>query len=95
MSLRKRRRRGAAALPTLWVEMWFAAAETVAWRSLMMFNGTCSPAEYQRMVEEKWVALGQSAVALAAPAGPEAAAMLRPWHRHAAANARRLRRQES
>lgn len=92
MSVRKRRRRAAVELPTLWLELWLAAAETVAWRSLMMLNGTCSPAEYQRMVEEKWVALGQSTVALAAPAGPEAVAVLLPWHRHAAANARRLRR---
>ena len=69
--------------------------ETIIWRGMMMASGTCSPAEYQRMFEEKWTAMAQSgmaAMALAMPGGNDAAAVLAPWHRKAGANARRLRR---
>ncbi|HZB91973.1 MAG TPA: hypothetical protein VE397_11055 [Stellaceae bacterium] len=62
-------------------------------RSSMMAAGSCSPAEYQRMVLEKIEAAQRSALALMRPwwaAGVGAA--LAPWHRKARANARRLRR---
>jgi len=71
-------------------ELMMASWETIARRSLMMVQGTCSPKEYQRMAMEKAAALQQSAIAVMTGRGKRAA--LAPWHKRAAANARRLRR---
>ena len=67
-----------------------ASWETIARRSLMIAQGTCSLAEYQRMAMEKAAALQQSALAVMSGRGEKAA--LAPWHRRATANAKRLRR---
>jgi len=56
----------------------------------MIANGLCTPAEYRRMVIEKAAALQQSATAVVTGRGNKAA--LRPWHKRATTNARRLRR---
>jgi hypothetical protein len=94
MSLR--RRPPAVALPFLLAELTFASWETMMHRSWMMAAGTCSPAEYQRMVLEKMQAAQRSAMVLMQPwTAAGAAAMLAPWHRRARANARRLRRRQS
>jgi len=45
-------------------ELMVASWETIARRSLMMLQGTCSPAEYQRMTTEKVAAIQQSALAV-------------------------------
>ncbi len=59
----------------------------------MMAQGTCSPAEYRRMVREKAQAALYSGLALTASTGPvTAATLLSPWHKRATANAKRLRR---
>jgi hypothetical protein len=71
-------------------ELALASWETIARRTAMIARGACTPAEYQRMVMEKAAALQQSALAVMTGRGEKAA--LRPWHRRAAANARRLRR---
>jgi hypothetical protein len=71
-------------------ELMMASWETIARRSLMMVQGTCSLAEYQRMAIEKAAALQQSALAVMTGRGKKAA--LAPWHKRATANARRLRR---
>jgi hypothetical protein len=71
-------------------ELMMASWETMALRSLMIAQGTCSLAEYQRMATEKATALQQSALAVISGHGEMAA--LAPWHRHATANAKRLRR---
>ena len=85
--LAPRRRRP---LPVMMAELMMASWETIALRSLMMVQGTCSLAEYQLMATEKAAALQQSALAVMSGGGERAA--LAPWHRSATANARRLRR---
>jgi len=71
-------------------ELAMASWETIARRTAMIARGTCSPAEYQRMVMEKAAAFQQSAIAVMTGRGKKAA--LAPWHKRASANARRLRR---
>jgi hypothetical protein len=78
------------ALPLMMAELMMASWETIALRSLMIAQGTCSLAEYQRMAMEKATALQQSALAVMSGRGETAA--LAPWHKHATANAKRLRR---
>jgi hypothetical protein len=78
------------AIPAMMTKLALASAETIFHRSLMMAWGTCSAAEYQRMVTEK-LAAGQSAM-LAALAGRSHAAMLAPYLCRSRANAKRLRR---
>jgi hypothetical protein len=74
-------------------ELAFASWETIARRSLMMALGTCTRAEYSRMVLEKMAASRSMAVELARPwIALEASAVLAPWHSRATSNARRLRR---
>jgi len=71
-------------------EMVMASWETIARRTAMIARGTCTPAEYQRMVLEKTAALQQSAIAMMTGRGKKAA--LASWQKRASANARRLRR---
>jgi hypothetical protein len=56
-----------------------------------MANGTCTFAEYESMLSEKMGALTQSSAALFA--GKEPTDVLRPFHKKATANAKRLRNQ--
>ena len=86
-----RRRRAALPFPFMLAELAFASWETVARRMLMMADGTCSPAEYQRMVFEKAKAAQRSSRA-ASRRSRKPAALLAPWHKGATANAKRLRR---
>ena len=83
-------RRRTHSLPLLMAELAMASWETIARRTAMIARGTCTPAEYQRMVAEKAAALQQSAIAVMTGRGKKA--MLAPWHKRATANARRLRR---
>ena len=57
---------------------------------MMMAKGTCSPAEYRRMVMEKVVAVQHSAANLLMGRGH--AAVLQPFLSRTQANAKRLRR---
>ena len=66
-----------------------ASWETMFHRTALMAQGTCSAAEYQRMVAEKATAMQMSALALMTGAGE--AAVLGPFLTRARANARRLR----
>jgi hypothetical protein len=70
--------------------LMLASWETVLHRSLMMAQGTCSAAEYQRMGLEKAAALQHSMTALLTGRGHAAA--LAPFVTRARANAKRLRR---
>jgi hypothetical protein len=54
-----------------------------------MASGECTTAEYQRMLSEKMRAMQQSGMALVT--GKQAEDVLRPFHKHATANAKRLR----
>jgi hypothetical protein len=59
----------------------------------MMAQGSCSPAEYQRMIAEKAQAAAASTMILMAGGGrAPIAAVLAPWRSRARANAKRLRR---
>jgi hypothetical protein len=72
-------------------ELFCASSATVLYRSWMISQGTCPPAELHRMLQEKMLAAQESGLALAMP-NADVAAVLAPWHRYATANARRLRR---
>jgi hypothetical protein len=88
--MKKRTNTSSFALPIMMTRLTFAAWETVFRRSMMMVQGTCSPAEYQRMAEEKTAAIQQSMTAIMTGRGHEAA--LAPFVTRARANAKRLRR---
>ncbi|HEY2132369.1 MAG TPA: hypothetical protein VGH36_05250 [Acetobacteraceae bacterium] len=77
-------------LPAMMTELSLASWETIYRRSLLMAQGTCSAAEYQRMVIEKAVAAQASAFALMTGRGHAAA--VAPYLVRSRANARRLRR---
>ena len=66
---KRRRRRPAMPLPLMLLELNRASWDVIARRSLMMARGTCSAAEYARMVQEKTTALRQSATNWRARAG--------------------------
>ncbi len=77
------------ALPLLFTELAMASWETVWHRTALMATGACTQAEYERMVHEKMQAIQQASVALMT--GQNTETVLRPFHRKATANARRLR----
>ncbi len=77
------------ALPLMMTELATASWETMWHRTTLMMSGACSADEYQRMVSEKMHALQLSSAAMLA--GKDAEAVLRPFHKKATANARRLR----
>ncbi len=87
----RRLRRPPAPLAFTLAELVLSSWETMARRTWMMLDGSCSSAEYQRMVREKADAAHHSALAMLTFPGDLARA-LAPWHRRAGANARRLRR---
>jgi hypothetical protein len=64
--------------------------ETIFHRTTLMAKGTCSPAEYQRMVMEKSTAAQRSI--MAAMTGKTPVAVISPYLSRARANAKRLRR---
>lgn len=66
-----------------------ASWETIYHRSMLMARGTCSAAEYQRMVNEKVTAMQISTLALMTGESP--AAVMAPYLSRARANAKRLR----
>jgi hypothetical protein len=67
-----------------------ASWETIFHRSVMMAQGTCSMAEYELMMAEKFAAMQTSM--LAAARGRSHAAVLAPFVSRARSNAKRLRR---
>jgi hypothetical protein len=81
----------AFALPMMMARLTMASWETIFRRSLMMAQGTCTPAEYLRMTEEKVAAVQTSMLAMAR--GRSHAAMLAPFVSRTRANVKRLRRQ--
>ncbi|HUN43897.1 MAG TPA: hypothetical protein VMU81_26700 [Acetobacteraceae bacterium] len=77
-------------MPLTMARLTLASWETILRRSMLIASGTCPPAEYRRMVREKFQAM-QSA-GLAAAMGRSNAAILSPFVRRSRANAKRLRR---
>jgi hypothetical protein len=78
------------AFPVAMARLTVASWETIFHRTSMMAAGTCSPAEYQRMVVEKTVAAQRSMMALMLGKAP--ATVVSPYLHSARANARRLRK---
>ncbi|HEX3576105.1 MAG TPA: hypothetical protein VHU42_16005 [Rhodopila sp.] len=76
-------------LPAMMTQLTISSWETIFHRSMMMAQGTCSVAEYQRMVMEKAAAIQASTFALMTGRGNAAA--LAPYLVRSRANARRLR----
>jgi hypothetical protein len=76
-------------LPAMMTELTLSSWETIFHRSLMMAQGTCSIAEYQRMIMEKAAAMQASTFALMTGQGN--GAVLAPYLARSRANARRLR----
>jgi hypothetical protein len=87
--MRKRGKLRNASSATVFADLALASWETIARRSAMIAAGTCSPAEYARMVGEKIAAAQQSGLALLFGRSPSA--VVAPWRRKARANAQRLR----
>ena len=71
-------------------QLTVASWETIMRRTLMMAQGTCSVAEYQRMAIEKVTAVQMSMTALTKGRGQ--AEILAPFVNRTRANVRRLRR---
>jgi len=88
-------RRPQPALPMLFAELTWASWETMLRRSMMIAQGTCTDAEYHRMVMEKVSAVRQTSRLAIRPGsiGANPAGLFLPWHRAATRNAKRLRRQ--
>jgi hypothetical protein len=88
--LRMMTKRSRRNLGSMMTQLTLSSWETIYRRSLMMAQGTCSAAEYQRMVMEKAAAMQQSTMALMMGRGHEA--VVAPYLVRSRANARRLRR---
>jgi hypothetical protein len=88
-----KRRRSTTSIPLMFAGLAAASAETIMRRTLMMARGTCSPAEYRRMVGEKQAAALATGRALMRGT-TDAATLLAPWSKRAGANAKRLRRKK-
>ncbi len=78
------------ALPIMMAELTAASFETIWHRTALMMSGECTMAEYQRMMSEKMHATHLATAALMNGEGPED--VLRPFHKRATANAKRLRK---
>jgi hypothetical protein len=78
------------ALPLMMAELTAASFETIWHRTALMMSGTCSAGEYERMLSEKMHATQLATTALLN--GHSAEAVLRPFHKRATANAKRLRK---
>ena len=90
--MRKRRSTSPFTFPMVMARLTAASLETIIHRTTMMAKGTCSPAEYRRMVAEKATAAQRSMVAIMT--GKSAMAVLAPYSSRARANAKRLRRKK-
>lgn len=91
MKVRKGRR--AVFLPLVMTNLMLASWETIARRTLLIAQDSCSQSEYQRMVREKADAAMESSLKMISSGGRASlAALMAPWNRRATANARRLRK---
>jgi hypothetical protein len=86
-----RKRNSSTADPMMMMARLAAASwETIFRRTLMIAQGTCTPAEYRRMAAEKVAAMQRSTAALMTGQSP--AAVLAPFVSRTRANVRRLRK---
>lgn len=75
--------------PWLLIRLTTASWETIFHRAVLMASGTCSAAEYRRMIAEKMDACHSASVAMMR--GQGGAAAITPYLNAATANAKRLR----
>lgn len=75
--------------PWMLTRLATASWETIFRRTVLMTNGTCSAAEYRRMIAEKLDASHSATLALMT--GQGGAAAITPYLDAATANAKRLR----
>ena len=92
LQMRKPRNSSPFALPMMMARLTASSLETIFHRTTMMAMGTCSPAEYRRMVAEKTAAAQHSMAALMT--GKSAMKVLAPYSSRASANAKRLRKKK-
>jgi len=88
--MKKHQRNSPFALSVMMSQLAAASWETIMRRTMMMAQGTCSPAEYKRMSAEKVEAARRSMTALTTGKGQ--AAVLAPFVSRTRANVARLRR---
>jgi hypothetical protein len=91
--VKTRKPRKAAFLPWMMTDLMLSSWETIAHRTLLMAQNTCSPAEYQRMVSEKTQAAVESGMKLVTGNG-SVASLMTPWLKRTKANAKRLRKKK-
>jgi hypothetical protein len=93
VNMKARKRRKAASLPSLMTNLTLASWETMARRTMLIAQNTCSPAEYQRMVSEKAAAAMESGMKLFFSGGlASMTSLMAPWSSRATANVKRLRK---
>jgi hypothetical protein len=90
LHMKKRSSNSPFALSIMISQLAATSWETIVRRTLMMAQGTCSPAEYQRMSSEKVEAAKRAMTALSMGKGQ--AAVLAPFVSRTRANVARLRR---
>ncbi len=78
-------------LPWMMTDLMLSSWETLARRTLLMAQNTCSPAEYQRMITEKTQAATETSLKLLT-GDYSAASLMSPWLKRSKANATRLRK---
>ena len=91
-SMKSRQRPAPMPAPLMLAELAWASWETIARRTFMMAQSTCSPAEYYKMVSEKTAAAMEIGMVLSSPMGASAAPHLKPLHSRATPKANPLRR---
>jgi hypothetical protein len=91
--MKARKRRKNLSLPGTMADLMVASWETIARRTLLMAQNTCSPVEYRRMVAEKAEAAAASGLKFISSGGRASmTSLMSPWRSRAVANAKRLRR---
>jgi hypothetical protein len=78
-------------LPWMMTDLMLSSWETLAHRTLLMAQNTCSPAEYQRMITEKTQAAAETSMKLIT-GDYSAVSLMSPWLKRSKANAKRLRK---
>jgi hypothetical protein len=74
------------------IELAFYSWETIARRSALMVSGTCSPAEYQKMITGKAAAFSSAAIKIGSSRPDAFERAMAPLHAAARAITQRLRK---
>jgi hypothetical protein len=95
MKNRKNPKTKAVLLPLMMADLTLASWETIAHRMFLISQNRCSPAEYQRMFNEKAAAAMSTGFTLMSSFGQASmASLMAPWLSRATANAKRLRKKK-